>query len=134
MINLNKRAKAMFKKRCYRGIVFLAALAAAVTSANHAFAATAEENYKFYCSQCHGLQGDGKGPNAASLSVAPRNHANTAEMGKLSDADVVNAIKGGGAAVNKSVMMPPWGNTLTADEVTALKDYLRKLCKCQGPA
>jgi len=27
-------------------------------------AATAEENYKFYCAQCHGLEGRGDGPNA----------------------------------------------------------------------
>lgn len=123
----------MFRKSVYRGIVFLAAFVAIGANANHAYAASGEEVYKFYCSQCHGLKGDGKGPNAAAGTVAPRDHTNTAEMGKLSDNDIVNAIKGGGAAINKSTMMPPWGNTLAADEVAALKDYLRKLCKCKGP-
>jgi hypothetical protein len=31
-------------------------------------------------------------------------------------------------------MMPPFGKTLSDDDITALKDYLRKLCKCKGPA
>jgi hypothetical protein len=29
-------------------------------------------------------------------------------------------------------MMPPWGKTLTKDEVDALIKHLRVLCKCKG--
>ncbi len=94
-------------------------------------AAGAETNYKFYCSQCHGVDGKGDGPNATkSQPVSPRNHTNTAEMKKLTDQDIINVIKGGGAATGKSTMMPPFGKTLSDAEVDALKGYLRKLCKC----
>lgn len=101
---------------------------------SNAMAATAETNYRFYCSQCHGMEGKGDGPNATkSQPVSPRNHTNTAEMSKLSDKDIINVIKSGGAATSKSTMMPPFGKTLSDDEITALKDYLRKLCKCKRP-
>ena len=112
-------------------IAVLITVSLSVVCAVEAFAASAEANYKFYCSQCHGLEGKGDGPNATkSQPVSPRNHTNTAEMKKLTDQDIVNVIKGGGAATGKSTMMPPFGKTLTDTEVAALKDYLRKLCKC----
>ncbi|MBI5826517.1 MAG: cytochrome c [Deltaproteobacteria bacterium] len=96
-----------------------------------AMAASAEANYKFYCSQCHGLEGKGDGPNATkSQPVSPRDHTNAAEMKKLTDQDIVNVIKSGGSATSKSTLMPPWGKTLTEQEINGLKDYLRKLCKC----
>lgn len=118
------------------GRIFKLTAAAAVFSlgffaAQQTFAASAEANYKFYCSQCHGLEGKGDGPNATkSQPVSPRNHTNAAEMKKLTDQDIINVIKGGGVATSKSSLMPPFGNTLTDDEINALKDHLRKLCKC----
>lgn len=103
---------------------------ASVTSAN---AATAEENYRFYCSQCHGLDGKGDGPNATkSQPVSPRDHTSAPEMNKLTDEDIINAITDGGPATSKSSLMPPFGKTLSKQEIVALKDYLRKLCKCKG--
>ncbi|MBI5970395.1 MAG: cytochrome c [Deltaproteobacteria bacterium] len=116
-------------------LIAVAALSAflALSRMSDAQAAAAEANYKFYCAQCHGLEGKGDGPNATkSQPVSPRNHTNTVEMSKLSDQDIINVIKGGGAATSKSTMMPPFGKTLTDAEVAALKDYLRKLCKCKG--
>ena len=96
-----------------------------------AAAASAEANYKFYCSQCHGVEGKGDGPNATkSQPVSPRNHTNSAEMKKVSDQDILNVIKSGGSATGKSTMMPPFGKTLTEQEINDLKNYLRKLCKC----
>ncbi len=97
------------------------------------FAATAAENYRFYCAQCHGLEGRGDGPNATkSQPVSPRDHTSAAEMNKLTDEDIINSITDGGAATSKSTLMPPFGKTLTKPEIAALKDYLRKLCKCKG--
>ncbi len=32
----------------------------------------------------------------------------------------------------QSPMMPPWGKTLTDEEVDALIGHLRKLCACEG--
>ncbi|MBI5048375.1 MAG: cytochrome c [Deltaproteobacteria bacterium] len=115
--------------------------AAAFVWKGTAFAATAEENYKFYCAQCHGLDGKGEGANAKpkafgidlpEMSVTPRNHTSSEDMSKLSDTDVQNAISDGGASVSKSSIMPPFGKTLTEAEIKDLTAYLRKLCKCKG--
>ena len=38
-------------------------------------------------------------------------------MSKLTDEDIRLAIAEGGDAVQKSELMPPWGNTLTAPEM-----------------
>lgn len=106
-----------------------------------AFAVTAEENYKFHCAQCHGMDGKGEGANAKpksvgidlpEMSVTPRNHTSPEDMSKLSDTDIQNAISDGGASVSKSTIMPPFGKTLTGAEVKDLVAYLRKLCKCKG--
>ena len=32
---------------------------------------TAADNYKTYCVQCHGMQGNGKGVNIRDMSVQP---------------------------------------------------------------
>lgn len=117
--------------------IFYMALAIAFSSnillAGISQAATAEENYRFYCAQCHGLKGKGDGPNATpNMPVSPRDHTSAAEMSKLTDADMVNAIRDGGAATSKSSLMPPFGKTLTQKEITELKDHLRKLCNCKA--
>ena len=95
-------------------------------------AEAAEEHYKLYCVQCHGTAGTGQGINqtAGGLAVSARDHGNAAEMSKLSDNEIRLAITKGGDAVQKSELMPPWGEVLTAKEIDDLVAYLRKLCKC----
>ena len=95
------------------------------------YAVTAEENYKFYCVQCHGSGGKGDGINVTKdMAVTPRNHASAEDMSKLSDADITNAITDGGPANSKSPLMPPFGKTLTADEIKDMVSHLRKMCNC----
>lgn len=90
--------------------------------------------FRFYCAQCHGLEGNGDGPNVTEdFPVTPRKFNDAAEMSKLSDADIRNVILDGGPAVSKSEMMPPWSETLADAEVDALIIYLRELCNCAGP-
>lgn len=92
-----------------------------------------EQVYQFYCAQCHGPGGKGDGPNVTpSMPVTPRNFTKAEDMDKLSDADLHNVIMEGGPAVSKSPMMPPWSQTLSKDEVSALVAYMRKLCNCKG--
>ena len=90
----------------------------------------AEDNYRTYCTQCHGSQGDGKGINIRDMSVQPRDHTDSKAMATRSDQDLAKVIKEGGLAINKSVLMPPWGGVLSDEEVADLVQYLRKLCKC----
>ncbi|MEN8132422.1 MAG: cytochrome c, partial [Pseudomonadota bacterium] len=96
-------------------------------------AADAEQDFKFYCAQCHGLTGKGDGPNVTeNFATDPRNFTDAAEMEKLSDADIKNVILDGGPSASKSELMPPWSKTLTEAEVDALVAYLRQLCECQA--
>ena len=97
------------------------------------YAADAEQLFKFYCAQCHGLEGKGNGPNVTeSFATDPRDFTDRAEMEKLSDADIKNVILDGGPSASKSELMPPWSKTLTEEEVDTLVSYIRKLCKCQA--
>src|SRR3990170_2192450 len=75
-----------------------------------AFSASAGENYRFYCSQCHGLTGKGDGINAAkSRPVQPKDHTNKDQMSRLSDEDIINVIRSGGRATSKSARPALWG-------------------------
>ncbi len=84
--------------------------------------------YKVYCTQCHGINGDGKGINITDMAVLPRDHTDTSEMSARTDADLTKAIKRGGKSVNKSVLMPAWEGNLNDTQVTDLVAYLRELC------
>ncbi|KAF0191231.1 MAG: cytochrome C class I [Gammaproteobacteria bacterium] len=89
-----------------------------------------EDNYRTYCVQCHGLQGDGKGINVRDMSVQPRDHTDAKEMAARSDEDLFKAIKEGGVAINKSMLMPGWADVLSDEEIRGLVAYLRELCQC----
>lgn len=87
--------------------------------------------YEAYCTQCHGVTGDGRGINAPHMSVVPRDHTNRSEMSGRSDADLARVVKGGGRAINQSILMPAWGAMLTDEDVEALVRHMRVLC-CEG--
>ncbi len=96
-------------------------------------AASAPENYRFYCAQCHGLEGLGDGPNATkNQPVEPRDHTSAYEMGKLTDEDISYVIRDGGVATSKSTLMPPFGATLSEEEIAELVVHIRKLCNCSA--
>ena len=114
-------------------ILIAAAVVAGLASMGAAQAAETEKVFKFYCAQCHGVGGKGDGPNVTEdFKVSPRNFTKAKEMNKLSDADLKNVILDGGPSVDKSPLMPPWGKTLTSEQVDGLVKHLRKLCQCKG--
>ncbi len=92
---------------------------------------TAQDNYRTYCVQCHGLIGNGKGINVRDMSVQPRDHTDAKAMSARSDDTLFKVIKEGGLSIDKSVLMPPWGDTLSDDEIRDMAQYLRTLCKCK---
>lgn len=110
-------------------VFFLAAVPALFSG--QLLAATAEQNYKVFCWQCHGMQGDGMGVNIPDMSTQPRDHTDTKSMKTRTDQELFDVIKGGGPALTKSILMPPWEGTLTDDEIRDMISYLRKLCKCE---
>jgi cytochrome c oxidase cbb3-type subunit III len=92
---------------------------------------TAADNYKTYCVQCHGMQGNGQGVNIRDMSVQPRDHTDAKAMSTRSDEMLFKVIKEGGLSIDKSVLMPPWGDILNDDEIHDMVQYLRTLCKCK---
>ncbi len=91
---------------------------------------TAADNYRTYCTQCHGLDGNGKGINIRDMSVQPRDHTDAKAMSGRSDDTIFKTIKEGGPSIDKSVLMPPWGDTFSDEEIRDLVAHLRKLCNC----
>jgi cytochrome c oxidase cbb3-type subunit 3 len=84
--------------------------------------------YQVYCVQCHGITGDGYGINVEDMSVLPKDHTDTKEMITRTDEDLFKAIKHGGKAVSKSVLMPAWGSNLNDKQIDDIIVYLRALC------
>ncbi|MBI5816408.1 MAG: cytochrome c [Nitrospinae bacterium] len=105
-------------------------LAAAGTVSAAPKGAGSEMIYNTYCVQCHGLKRNGKGVNSPSMAVQPRDHTDAKAMGDVPEAQLFKAIKEGGIAVNKSPLMPAWGDVLTDEEINGLTAYLRQVCKC----
>ena len=59
------------------------------------------------CSLCHGADGTGNGPMAAQLNPKPRNYTDPNWQASVTDDQIKEIIVGGGAAVGKSISMPP---------------------------
>ncbi|MDE1981073.1 MAG: cytochrome c [Betaproteobacteria bacterium] len=110
-------------------MVLLAVLAAVAGTSSAA--ETAADNYKTYCVQCHGSQGNGKGVNIRDMSVQPRDHTDAKAMSGRTDDELFKVIKEGGLSIDKSVLMPPWGDTLSDGEIRDMVQHLRGLCKCR---
>lgn len=103
-----------------------------------ALSASAEDQegkqiYDMYCTQCHGFDGNGRGVNAAHMSVLPRVHTDPVEMKARQDSDLFKVIKEGGPAINKSVLMPSWKHNLSDAQIEKLVHHLRVLCCGEQP-
>lgn len=85
--------------------------------------------YNYYCAPCHGLKGNGEGPNAGNLSRRPRNFTDKPYMATKTDRDLYQIVEGGGSAVSLSYLMPPWGDTLTEQERLDAIVYIRTFGK-----
>ncbi len=99
-------------------------------------ASAAQDNgdalYQYYCAQCHGEKGDGKGINATEdLPTQPKDFTSPKNLPVFTDEQIVNTIKQGGPKEQLSFIMPPWGDILSDEQIDVLKKLLRKICKCQ---
>ena len=113
--------------------------APAVTQAPGAAARTADTSgapllYGRWCASCHGAGGGGDGYNAPFLPTRPTAHRDAAYMATRTDDELFDTIAAGGYVMNRSNRMPPFGETLTAEQIWSLVGYLRTLCRCRGPA
>lgn len=90
--------------------------------------------YARYCAGCHGAGGAGDGPNAESLPARPTVHADPEYMSERPDDSLFDAVYAGGYIMGRSHTMPPFGGTLSRNEIWALVRHMRTLCGCEGPA
>lgn len=79
-----------------------------------------------YCDRCHNPESTvERVSNYDNLEVKPHPFTEGDTLNKISDADLVAIITHGGPALNKSPLMPGWGNTLSRADIQALIAYIR---------
>ncbi len=91
--------------------------------------AAAKQNYQMFCAKCHGPNGQGDGPAAATLHTKPRNYTDCQKMATIPDDTLFKAIKNGGASVGLSPDMPTWAQGFDDDDIHSLVAYVRSFCK-----
>lgn len=83
--------------------------------------------YYSYCIACHGWTLNGDGPTAVELDPKPRILTDGSYMNNKSNLDLFKVIKGGGAAVDLSEVMPAWGNYLQDQDIWNIVAWLRAM-------
>jgi len=98
----------------------------------------AEGKRVFYnnCVWCHADATPAGPSNRSNVTPTPPLFNDGATMNALSDEFMQNIITLGGGAMGKSAMMPPWGRTLTQDEIRSVIAYSRAIAQpaYQAPA
>jgi len=81
-----------------------------------------------YCERCHNPESTSERvSNFDNLEIKPHPFSEGDTLNKLSDADLTAIISHGGPALNKSALMPAWGNTLSKSDIQALISYIRSI-------
>lgn len=79
-----------------------------------------------YCDRCHNAESTvEKVSNYDNLEIKPHPFTEGDTLNKMSAADLTAIITYGGPALNKSALMPAWGNTLSKADIQALISYIR---------
>ncbi len=79
-----------------------------------------------YCDRCHNSESTAQRvSNYDNLEVKPHPFAEGETLNKMTDADLTAIITNGGPALQKSALMPAWGNTLGKSDIQALIAYIR---------
>ena len=79
-----------------------------------------------YCATCHGDDARGDGQNASNLNPAPPDM--TASKEPRDPVLIRRVIAEGSAAVGRSPLSPPWGRSLSQQQI----DYLVAYCQSIG--
>jgi cytochrome c oxidase cbb3-type subunit 3 len=77
------------------------------------------------CVWCHAAATPAGPSNRSNLTPTPPLFTDGETFNSLSDDFMRNTITLGGSAMGKSAIMPPWGQTLTQDEIRAVLAYAR---------
>jgi mono/diheme cytochrome c family protein len=91
----------------------------------------AEGKRVFYnnCVWCHADTTPAGPSNRGNLTPTPPLMDDGATLNGLSDEFMQSIITLGGSAMGRSAMMPPWGRTLTPDEIRAVAAYARAVAQ-----
>jgi len=74
------------------------------------------------CATCHGPQGHGDGQNAYNLTPPPPDFRQS--LPRLSAADRRKVVESGTASLGRSALCPPWGRSLSVEEIDAVVAWL----------
>jgi mono/diheme cytochrome c family protein len=81
-----------------------------------------------YCDRCHNPESTvERVSNFDNLEIKPHPFTEGDTLNKMSEADLTAIISHGGPALNKSALMPAWGNTLSKSDIQALISYIRAI-------
>ena len=90
---------------------------------------------EIHCVRCHDSESTPERvSNHDNLNAKPHGFSEGAVLNAMSAADLASIIAHGGVALNKSAEMPPYGNTLTKQEIAALVAFLRAVADPPYPA
>jgi len=82
-----------------------------------------------YCVWCHADSTPAGPSNRSNLNPNPPLASDGATLNLLSDDFMRNVITLGGAAAGKSAAMPPWGETLSQDDIEAVIAFYRAIAQ-----
>jgi len=85
--------------------------------------------FNAYCVWCHADSTPAGPSNRSNLNSAPPLGNDGSGLNPLSDNLLRNTITLGGSAMGKSAMMPPWGQTLTQEQIDAVIAFLRAIAQ-----
>ncbi|MBM7035865.1 PQQ-dependent sugar dehydrogenase [Vibrio ulleungensis] len=87
-----------------------------------------EELFAVNCARCHGVTGDGNGPDSEMLGVEEMpDFTSPLYQFSVDSTDIKAIIELGGIGVNKSPMMPPWKGFLEPNQIDHLVTYIESL-------
>lgn len=89
--------------------------------------------YLARCAGCHGPSGRGDGPLSGAFPVRPRSFADAAWQASVTDAQIVDIIVRGSAALGKSPSMPPSAD-LAGAPAAELVQVIRGFAPAQSPS
>ena len=79
-----------------------------------------------FCDRCHNSESTAERvSNYDNLEVKPHPFSEGETLNKMTDADLTAIITNGGPALQKSALMPAWGNTLGKSDIQAVIAYIR---------
>jgi mono/diheme cytochrome c family protein len=108
------------------GTCWLAATPAVAEDIPAAAQEEAKGIWSMRCTTCHGASGHGDGAAAVAMNPKPRSFGDAEWQKSVTDAQIEQAILGGGPAIGKSPLMPPNPDlSAKADVVKALRAMVR---------